>query len=145
MGWLQSIFSPKQVEPKLDYENIVRSYGAILEATSKESVSNANVLPMSKDDLTKILLITIASTKDPELRENIKVCFIALGNFIELTDEQQDVVNQMDAILKSSPENIDMAAITVMAEKGDVHSALMQKAEDQRQSMKQILQRSGLW
>jgi hypothetical protein len=145
MGWLQNILSPKKVEPKLDYENILRNYGAILETTSKESVSNSNILPMSKVDLTKILLAAIAGTKDQKLRESMKVCFISLGNFVELTDEQQDVVEKMDAILSGPPEKIDMAAITVMADKGDVHSALMQKAEEQRQALKQILQRSNLW
>ena len=145
MGWLQSIFSPKQAEPKLNYENVIRSYGAILEATSKESIHNSNILPMPKGDLAKILLAAIANTKEQSLRESLKVGFISLGDFMDLTDEQQKVVEQMDAIFSGPTEKIDMETINIMAENGDEHSVLMQKTEEQRQAMKQILQRSNLW
>jgi hypothetical protein len=145
MGWFQKVLSRKRVEPKINYDNIIRSYGAVLEATSGETVSNSNALPLPKADLAHVLLAAIIGEKDQTSRENLTLAFVSLGNFVELTDEEQDVVDHMDSIFKRKSKDLDEATIDLMANKGYLLTELMEKTNAQRKSLEQELERRQLW
>ena len=86
MSWLANIFRRKQHNNDINYANLVRSFGAILEATSDDFVKNANVLPVSKELLEKVLLINIKLCRDPKEKEYMIFGYVSLGDFIEMSE-----------------------------------------------------------
>lgn len=143
MGWLSKILSPKQATPQIDYNNLLRSYGAILEATAGEPVTNANVLPIDKETLEATILAALSQCTDADFYETLKVGFVSLGNFVQITNQEQIVLDKLSSEFNNSGKSVGLDSVNYMAENGHIQIALMQKAEQQRKLLIAKLQKWG--
>jgi hypothetical protein len=128
MGWFARAASTKQ--PALDYDRVIRCYGAVLEGTGKETVVSERVLPVDKDNLRRILLAAIENSPNGD-RMAMEVAFVSLAKFQTISEKEQDVVDQMDQLMttvQSKPDKIKSGRmIDQVHSEGAIYARLLDK------------------
>jgi hypothetical protein len=143
MGWLEALFGKKQSKHELDYDRIIRAYGAVLEASSAEMISDENSLPVPKSDLAPILLAAIQSTRDAELKEFLEFSYVSLAKFVKLTDDQWKEVDVFERISADPLAMQSDQLVDLIADSGKTFSDTLNAIQKEMALLQSNLQRSG--
>ena len=83
----------------LEAQRIVQDYGAVLEERKAMGViRDINSLPRPKAHVMEALQFALRATSDRLMREHLKVAYISLADFQELTDEQVKTLRGWNSI-----------------------------------------------
>jgi hypothetical protein len=124
-------------------EKIVQDYGAVLgsAAPGPGCVADARKLPHPKQRIKQALVFALRMTKEPQMREQLKVGYISLSDW-------QDGVG--DAPVGIDLTNVDPNADPVelakrIASQGAAAEKWMPKVKAEQEALKVELKKLGLW
>jgi hypothetical protein len=129
-------------------QRIVGAYGdTLLEQAATGVVRDAKSLPFSKTEIKAALKFAINVTSDGQMREQLKVGYISLADFQELSDLDIQRLQQWGALLSKnstmSNEELGTAA-KVMAEIGRDVTAIQSRVASEAQVLMKELETAGL-
>ena len=124
-------------------QNIVQDYGAVLgsSAPAPGCVADVRNLPHSKERIKQALVFALRVTKEPQIREQLKVAYISLA------DWQGGVGNETVGIdLTSMDLNADPLEMAKrVASQGELMEKWTPLVQAEQEALKSELQKLGLW
>lgn len=129
-------------------QRIVGAYGdTLLEQAATGVVRDVKSLPFAKTEIKAALKVAIGVTSDVQMREQLKVGYISLADFQELSDLEIQRLQKWGALLSknSAISNEELgAAAKVMAEiEGDV-TAIQSRVASEAEVLMKELETAGL-
>ena len=124
-------------------EKIVQDYGAVLgsSAPAPGCVADVRNLPHSKERIKQALVFAIRLTKDPQMREQLKVGYISLADWQE--DVGTDTVGIDLTKMDLNADPLEMAKR--IASRGNAMEKWTPLVQAEQEALKSELQKLGLW
>ena len=148
MPWLQNMFAAKSSEPSLNYDNIIRNFGAVLEATATESISNSNLLLLPRNEIANAILKTMEATRDQSTIASLATGYALLGKFMELSPTEQAAVDKWDASINARTSGQTLAElrseVSLLSTVSDTYLSLLTRTGAQTESLMRDLRERGL-
>ena len=150
MGLLDRIFGRTKTEssssgamPPAVAEKIVQDYGAVLGSTAPTPgcIADARKLPHSKERIKQALVFALRMTKEPQMREQLKVGYISLSDWQEGVGDATVGIDLINMDLNADP--VELAKR--ITSQGAAAEKWMPKVEAEQEALKAELQKLGLW
>ena len=131
-----------------DVGKIVSDYGTVLEEkTALGIVRDLHSLPHPKDKIKQALRFALRVTKDNIMREHLKVAYISLSNFQELSDAEVEALQKWNRIVSNSSIGKSISELqseaALMSEVGDVVVGIQSKSAQEAASLLSELKATG--
>lgn len=127
-----------------DIGRIVADYGAVLaEPSGLGVVRDLSSLPHPKSDIKAALKIALGTTKDATMHEHLKVAYVSLADFQELTEIELRALHLWNSAL-SSPTMTDRN-LHIISTEADAVIAVQNRIVDEGASLKAELEAAGFW
>ena len=93
----------------VEAQRIVQDYGAVLEErTAMGVIRDINSLPRPKVQIKEALIFALRATADRLMREHLKVAYISLADFQELSDGQVKALQGWNSIFAKKPQEMTL-------------------------------------
>ena len=126
-----------------DVEPIVTAYGAVLaEPTALGIVRDVHSLPCSKEEVKEALKIALSLTGDEGMKESLKVAYISLSDFQQLSDAEIKALQVWNAAL--SQPNLETSVISSLIAEGEMVTAVKLRIADEAKALVQELRATGV-
>jgi hypothetical protein len=126
-----------------DVEPIVTAYGAVLaEPTALGIVRDVRSLPCSKEEVKEALKIALSLTADEGMKESLKVAYISLSDFQQLSDAEIKALQVWNAAL--SQPNLETSVISSLIAEGEMVTAVKLRIADEAKALVQELRATGV-
>lgn len=124
-------------------QKIVQDYGAALgsSAPAPGCVADVRNLPHSKERIKQALVFALRLTKEPQMREQLKVGYISLADWQEGVGNETVGIDLTKMDLNADP--LEMAKR--IASQGSVMEKWTPLVQAEREALKSELQKLGLW
>ena len=139
MGFLAKLFDrPKPQTAHLsldDLDQLIRSYGAVMETGAADIVRDTRLLPASKE-MMKLKLMTAMKMSPPdEQRESLKAGYVHLSSFQPLSMDEKSAVDAYQALMAEPLDDNSSEVIRAPAKKtlalSDIVNPLLQRSADE--------------
>jgi hypothetical protein len=150
MGLLDRIFgrakgeqrTPTEMTPKAA-EKIVQDYGAVLgsAAPAPGCVADVRSLPHPKERIKQALVFALRITKEPQVREQLKIGYISLADWQEGVGSETVGMDLTKMDLSADPLEIAKR----IASQGDAVKKWTHLVQAEQNALKSELQKLGLW
>jgi len=150
MGLLDRIFrrakgdqhTPTGMTPEVA-EKIVQDYGAVVgsSAPAPGCVADVRNLPHSKERIKQALVFALRLTKEPQMREHLKVGYMSLADWQEGVGSETVGIHLTEMDLKADPLEV-AKRIAPQASAREKWTPLVQAEQE---ALKSELQKLGLW
>jgi len=150
MGLLDRIFGRTKTEslnsdamPPAVAEKIVQDYGAVLAsaASAPGCVTDARKLPHPKERIKQALVFALQMTKEPQMREQLKISYISLADWQEGVGDATVGID----LTKRDPNADPFEIVKRITSQGAVAEKWMPKVKAEQEALKAQLQKLGLW
>jgi len=150
MGLLDCVFGRTKTEssdagamPPAVAEKIVQDYGAVLgsAAPAPGCVADARKLPYPKERIKQALVFALRMTKEPQMREQLKVGYISLSDWQEGVGDATVGIDLTN--LDPNADPVDLAKR--ITSQGAAAEKWLPKVKAEQEALKAELQKLGLW
>jgi len=150
MGLLDRIFGRTKTDssnagamPPAVAEKIVQDYGAVLAsaAPAPGCVADARKLPYPKERIKQALAFVLRMTKEPQMREQLKIGYISLAGWQEGVGEATVGID----LSKMDPNADPVELAKRITSQGAAAGKWMPKVKAEQEALKADLQKLGLW
>lgn len=149
MGLLDRIFGRTKSNCPIEQmtaaaaERIVQDYGAVLEfsAPAPGCVADVRNLPHSKERIKQALVFALRLSKEPQMREQMKIGYILLADWQEGVGNETVGIDFTKLDLNADP--LDVAKR--IASQGSAMEKWMPLVKAEQETLKLELQKLGLW
>jgi len=124
-------------------EKIVQDYGAVLgsAAPAPGCVEDARKLPHPKERIKQALVFALRMTKEPQMRDQLKVGYISLSDWQEGVGDAPVGIDLTDMDPNADP--VELAKR--ITSQGAAAEKWMPKVKVEQEALKAELQKLGLW
>lgn len=122
---------------------IVNAYGMTLaEPTALGLIRDARSLPYSKEEIKHALKIALQLTSDPAMREQLRMGYVSLADFQELSEREVTSLRLWNAALNApASDSLDLAKS--LAANAEVVTAVQRRVVDEAALLLQELKETG--
>ena len=131
-----------------EVQRIVTSYGAVLEErVATGVVRDISSLPCPKLQIKEALQCAMRVTTDAPGREQLKIAFISLADFQELSDEEIVALRNWNKALKTSSQDMTVANLRkqpdAMSKIGESVDAIQARSMAEMEALLSELKQAG--
>jgi hypothetical protein len=132
----------------IEVQKIVHDYGEVLgERTSLGVIRDIHSLPYSKSKIKEALKCALRVTSDEPTREHLKIAYISLSDFQELSDTQVSALQSWNRMFVKDPNEKTLAELReeaiVMSNVGKTATAVQSKSTAEAEVLFQELKAAG--
>lgn len=134
--------TPTEMTPEAA-QKIVHDYGAVLasSAPAPGCVADVGNLPHSKEHIKQALVFALLLTKEPQMREQLKVSYTLLADWQEGVGNETLGIDLTNMELDADP--LEMAK--QIASQGNEMEKWTRLVQAEHEALKSELQKLGLW
>jgi hypothetical protein len=91
----------------VEAQEVLQAYGAVLaERAVIGSTRDVRSLPYAESRIKEALQFTMRTTSDSAMREHLKVAYVSLAEFQELTDKEVNALQNLNRTLAKNPDEL---------------------------------------